>query len=118
MLAALIVDFRLRIALALGVALLLGFGRSRGFLERWPNLSPLAFLGRISYSLFLVHFPVLLLANGLYARLGLDSAAAALSVLLLAALASLGLATLFHRWIESPAAGRRLVGLLARTPKV
>ena len=67
--AALIVDFRLRIALALAVALLLGFGRRSGLLEKWPDARPLAFLGQISYSLFLVHFPVLLLANTLYALL-------------------------------------------------
>ena len=82
--ASLVVDFRLRIVLALGVALLLGFGRRCGLLENWPNFRPLAFLGQISYSVFLVHFPVLLIANGLYARFELDSTSAALSCLALA----------------------------------
>lgn len=70
--AALIVDFRLRILLALAVALTLGFSRRNGLLEVWPDFRPLAFLGRISYSLFLVHFPVLLLANCVYAQLNLS----------------------------------------------
>jgi peptidoglycan/LPS O-acetylase OafA/YrhL len=106
--AALIIDFRLRIGLALAVALLLGFGRRSGLLEQWPNAWPLAFLGQISYSLFLVHFPVLLLANGLYAKLGLDSTLSAMIGLVLAWTASLITATLFYRWVESPAASQRI----------
>jgi hypothetical protein len=39
--AALILDFRLRIALALAVALVLGFSRRSGLLERWPDAKPL-----------------------------------------------------------------------------
>ncbi len=110
--AALVVDFRLRIALALGVALLLGFGRRSGLLESWPTARPLAFLGQISYSVFLVHFPVLLLANGLYARLGLESAGSALTMLMLAIGASIAAATAFYRWIESPEASRRITAAL------
>jgi peptidoglycan/LPS O-acetylase OafA/YrhL len=106
--AALIVDFRLRIVLALAVALLLGFGRRTGLLEQWPNVRPLAFLGQISYSIFLVHFPVLLLANGLYARLGLTSTSSAIFGLILALTTSIVAATLFYRWIESPAASQRI----------
>ncbi|MGT2489543.1 acyltransferase family protein [Cupriavidus basilensis] len=56
-LAALIVDFRLRIAVALSIALLLAVARRGGWLDRWPQASSLAFFGRISYSVFLVHFP-------------------------------------------------------------
>ena len=110
--AALVVDFRLRILLALAIALLLGFARRSGWLERWPEARPLAFLGQISYSLFLVHFPVLLLANGLYAQSGLDSSFSALLGLALAAGASVAAATLFHRWIESPEASRRITAAL------
>jgi len=110
--AALVIDFRLRIALALSVALILGFSRRTGLLERWPDVRPLAFLGRISYSVFLVHFPVLLLANGLFARFELTSTSAAVGGLLLAIATSLGVATLFYRWIESPAASQRITGAL------
>jgi peptidoglycan/LPS O-acetylase OafA/YrhL len=105
---ALMLDFRSRIALALTVALLLGFAQRTGLLSRWPNNECLAFLGRISYSLFLVHYPVCLLANAIYTRLGLESAAAAGLMMLAAWAASIGAATLFHRYIESPAANQRI----------
>ena len=110
--AALVIDFRLRIVLALAVALTLGFSRRTGLLEQWPNFRPLAFLGQISYSIFLVHFPVLLIANGLYARLGYTSSISAIFGLILALTASIGAATLFYRWIESPEASRRITSAL------
>ncbi|MDD2662598.1 MAG: acyltransferase [Dechloromonas sp.] len=106
--AALVVDFRLRIALALGVALLLAVGRRSGLLERWPDVAPLAFLGRISYSVFLVHFPILLLANGLFVQLGGETPGAAVFGLLAAWTVSLLAATAFYRWIEGPEASRRI----------
>lgn len=109
--AALLVDFRLRIVLALGVALTLGFGRRTGLLERWPDFRPLAYLGQISYSLFLVHFPVLLLANGLYTLTGFSSTGSAIAGLLLAIGASVTTAHVFYRWIESPAASARITAL-------
>ena len=110
--AALVVDFRLRIALALAIALSLGFSRRTGLLESWPNARPLAFLGQISYSLFLVHFPVLLLANGLYAKLEFTSAGSAVVGLALAITASIVWATLFYRWIESPSASKRITAAI------
>ena len=110
--AALVIDFRLRIGLALAIALLLGFGRRSGLLEHWPNARPLAFLGQISYSLFLVHFPVLLLANGLYAKLGLESHSSAMIGLVLAWSASLIAATLFYHWVESPTASQRITAAI------
>lgn len=111
--AALVVDFRMRIALALVVALTLGFSRRTGLLESWPTIRPIAFLGQISYSLFLVHFPVLLLANGLYNKLEFSSTGAAISGLVLALTASIISATLFYRWIESPAASKRITAALS-----
>ena len=116
--AALVVDFRLRIALALSIALILGFSRRSGLLEHWPDFRPLNFLGRISYSVFLVHFPVLLVANGLYAHFGLDSTTAALGVMTLAALASIGVATLFYHAVESPAASQRMNTQIARMAQI
>ncbi len=110
---ALVVDFRLRIALALAVALGLGFARRSGVLERWPDNALLAYLGRISYSVFLVHFPICLLANGLYAKFGLDSASTAAIGMFLAWATSIGVATLFYRYVESPAATLRISATLA-----
>lgn len=101
---ALIIDFRLRIGLALGVALLLGYSRHSQWPERWLNSRPLAFLGGISYSVFLIHFPVLLLANGLFVLAG-GSAPEIAGLVLLLAWASCTLAGwAFYRWVEKPAA--------------
>lgn len=111
--AALVVDFRLRIALALAVALTLGFSRRSGLLERWPDARPLAFLGQISYSVFLVHFPILLLSNGLYTLCEFESGESAIFGLLLTWTASVAGGLLFYRWVESPAASQRINAALA-----
>lgn len=111
--AALIVDFRLRIAVALAVALALGFSRRSGLLGRWPEARPLAFLGQISYSVFLVHFPILLLSNGLYTLFEFETGESAIFGLLLTWTASVAAGTLFYRWVESPAAGQRIHAALA-----
>jgi peptidoglycan/LPS O-acetylase OafA/YrhL len=60
---ALLLDYRSRIAVALVVALALGLASRHGFLVRWPKSSLLAYLGQISYSVFLIHFPVCLIIN-------------------------------------------------------
>lgn len=102
---ALALEWRTRIAVALGVALLLGLLQWRGHAAgRLPArlARPLHTLGRSSYALFLVHFPVLLLGNALYARLGQDSLQAAALWLLLGWLASVALALGFERWVERP----------------
>lgn len=110
--AALVVDFRTRIALALAVALLLGFGRRTGLLDRWPDWKPLAFLGRISYSVFLVHFPVLLLVNATYAHFEFDSQAIALGFMLFTWAAGIVAGVAFFHWVESPAASQRITSAI------
>jgi peptidoglycan/LPS O-acetylase OafA/YrhL len=102
---ALVIDWRTRIALALGVALLLGVMHWRGHTGRSLPAAlvlPLHALGRTSYALFLVHFPVLMLANALYARLGLDGPLAGMLMLLLGWAGSMALAFVFERRVEAP----------------
>lgn len=106
-LAALAFDFRTRIAVALAVALLLASSRRSGLLERWPDLPAFAFLGRISYSLFLIHFPLVLLANAVFVRFGWVTPAAAVFGILATWTASVAVAAAFHRFVEEPA-GRML----------
>lgn len=106
--AALVVDFRLRIGLALSIALLIGFSRRSGLLERWPQSSLLDYLGRISYSVFLIHFPVLLLVNAAFAFSGSDSEVVAIFGVLIAWTASVVAGTAFHRWVEGPQASRQI----------
>ena len=110
--AALVLDFRLRIALALAVALALGFSRRSGLLENWPNAKPIAFLGRISYSVFLVHFPIYLVANALFVKFGFTSPSAAIFGILAAWTASVAGGMLFYHWIESPSASQRITAAL------
>jgi peptidoglycan/LPS O-acetylase OafA/YrhL len=119
-LLALLFDFRERIALALLTAWALAWLQQRHQAGR-PLLagrplgtSLLAHLGTHSYSLFLVHFPICLLVNGLFEYRDAERAWSAV----LAALAALALSNLaalpFYRWIEAPSARLRLGPLLAR----
>lgn len=63
---ALAVEFRERIALALMVALLLGAAQQGQWLNRWPQGRLWAYFGRISYSVFLLNFPVALVVNAIF----------------------------------------------------
>ena len=63
---ALSLDFRLRIAVALVVAILLGLARYTGFIENWPKSRLIAWLGQISYAVFLVHYPTELVTNAVF----------------------------------------------------
>lgn len=104
---ALALDWRTRLALALGVALLLGLLQWRRHAGRSVPAAlahPLHALGRSSYALFLVHFPVLMLGNALYARLGLHGGPATAAFLLGCWLAAMALALLFERRVETPLA--------------
>jgi len=67
-LLALVFDFRTRIALALLVALVLAWSLRRGWLYTWPKSPVLAYLGQISYSVFLLNFPVALVVNAWFTR--------------------------------------------------
>ncbi|MBS0453516.1 MAG: acyltransferase [Proteobacteria bacterium] len=113
---ALLWDWRIRIAIALAMALLLALGQRRGWLSAppaWLAAEPLLWLGRISYSLFLIHFPVILLVNALVAQIGVHSPWVDLLGMLAAVVLALGAAALLHRWVESrPASARLTLALL------
>lgn len=100
-LAALIVDFRLRIAVALAVALLLGMARRGGWLEHWPRANVLAFFGRISYSVFLVHFPVCLVVNAVVSHLAPHQPVLNALGMVAAWVLSNAAGALFYRYVES-----------------
>jgi peptidoglycan/LPS O-acetylase OafA/YrhL len=115
--AALLWDFRLRIALAGATALMLGVGLwhrtrtgktapaiSTDGPQRMPAwLAPvIAMLARSSYALFLVHFSVLILANTWFAQLHTSRSLTLWGMLLGAWAASQMVALVFERWIERP----------------
>lgn len=118
-LLALLLDFRERIALALLTAWLLAWLQQRHqagrcLLADRPAAPLIAHLGTHSYALFLVHFPICLLVNGLFEYRDAEHAWSALGAAL-AALALSNLAALpFYRWIEAPSARLRVAPLLAR----
>lgn len=123
---ALFISFRERIALALLTAMLLVLRHMPPKHLRRPRWLPEGWARRIhqwgqaSYALFLVHFPVLMLANAAFERWlsphavcwAKDFAAQpnilhhsswqALGVLVACWLASMLLARLFERWVEAP----------------
>jgi peptidoglycan/LPS O-acetylase OafA/YrhL len=111
--AALALDWRSRIATALVTALLLAAAQRRGglTLAAWV---PLVRLGRISYSLFLIHFPVLLLVSAVVARLTPAGPWVGLFGLLATFVLSIAAAGLLYRWVESrPATWRGVLALFA-----
>lgn len=70
---ALVIDFRGRIALALVTALCLVAALRSQRLTQWKGIAPLASLGRMSYSVFLLHFAVCLLVNAVVGSLWPES---------------------------------------------
>ena len=101
--AALAVDFRARIAVATGVMLFLAVAGRSGLLHTLPLPAAVSRLAQISYSVFLVHFPLSLLVNA--AVSGLFPANPVINGLgmLLALALSIVAGAEFHRRIERPA---------------
>jgi peptidoglycan/LPS O-acetylase OafA/YrhL len=99
-------DFRERLALALAVALLLGasriLGRSLGEAASW--VKGLVRLAPASYALFLVHFPVCLVANAIFFQLDGEGVSEGVIAMMLAWFASWALALVFYRRVELPLA--------------
>lgn len=94
------VDFRPRLWVALGAAALILLSAYWPGLGRWADRRLIRYLGALSYALFLVHFPVCLVANAWFSRSVGASAHLAWGGMLVAYAASLLAATLFHRAIE------------------
>lgn len=100
--AALVLDFRSRIALALftALALVAVFRTGASTLHRMP--AAVGVLGRISYSVFLVHFPVCLVVNAAFTRFAPASPLIQAAGILVAWVASIVAGAMFYRWIEKP----------------
>ena len=98
---ALAIDFRSRILVALIAALVLYIGQRTRLLETWPDTSLLAWLGKISYSVFLIHFPVVLIANAVFAHMETSSSWAGPIVTIVTWLTSIAAGAAFHHYVES-----------------
>lgn len=100
--AALLLEFRSRIALALvvaGVLFLFGRVKTASTGRAWSAING---LGRISYSVFLIHFPVCLVVNAAFTRFVTPDAALQALGMLTAWGASLAVGAVFYRWVEVP----------------
>jgi peptidoglycan/LPS O-acetylase OafA/YrhL len=114
---ALWVDFRERIAVALAVAMWLGVAHRRDWLSAWPRgaaAALMAYFGRISYSVFLVHFPICLMANAWVGQWAPKAPAWQASGMAGAWLASNLAGAWFHRHVESADLPAALRGLATR----
>ena len=99
----LIIDFRSRIAVALVTALALGLAQRWQFIADHPKGRLLAAMGKISYAVFLVHFPVILVINGVFSQLAPESPTANALGIVIAWGASMAVGAAFYRFVESPA---------------
>lgn len=108
--AAMAYDWRWRLASMLVVGIVLHVAGKSQLMTRWPRSMVIALLGRISYSLFLIHFPVLVVVASIWERLGWTSPAASWAGLMTAFAGSIAAALGFYRVIEAPSAAlsRRL----------
>ena len=97
---ALFIDFRSRIGVALFVAITLCIGRCTGFIESWPKSKLLGWLGQVSYAVFLVHFPICMVINGLFDKYAPHIPAIQFFGIIIAWLASTAGGALFYYQVE------------------
>jgi peptidoglycan/LPS O-acetylase OafA/YrhL len=101
-LGALVLDFRSRIAVALVVACALVWASRRGLPSSRQRPSWIHALGRISYAIFLVHFPVCLIVNAVFTRFVSTTPLWQAAGMLLAWIASMAAGAAFYRWVQLP----------------
>ncbi|MBU1237629.1 MAG: acyltransferase [Gammaproteobacteria bacterium] len=113
--AALFVEWRGRILVAGVTALLLVWSRGGRLASPWASSGAIDFLSRISYSLFLIHYPVSLLVGAIVTRWWPDSVALNAIGLLVTWATSIAAAAVLHRYTEAHG-GERLArpALIAR----
>lgn len=99
--AALWLQFRKPIAVALSAALIVALAGRQGWLERWPRPGPATWLGQRSYSIFLIHYGIFIAFNALW-HLAFPSGAGINALGMLAAVLAAVLAgRLMHDRVES-----------------
>ena len=83
-------------------AALLLWAARRGTLYDWLSWRPLLFVGTISYSLYLVHAPVISVILGLQKRLAADSPAVGIALFVLCFPAAVAAAWVSYQLVERP----------------
>ncbi len=102
----LVYDFRIRLAIALATSLLIAVAGVSGGLERWLRSSWIDYLARISYSLFLIHFPLCLIINAVLSEVAADQPWWALGGMVFAWAVSCLAAVAFYHGVEKAALWR------------
>lgn len=97
---ALALDFRARIAIALACAMVIVAGRRTGCLAHVGGAPAFAGLARISYAVFLVHYPVCTLIDSIVARVWPGQVNAALAGMAMSWIASNLVGWGFHQGVE------------------
>jgi peptidoglycan/LPS O-acetylase OafA/YrhL len=97
---AMAIDFRSRLLVALTTGLLLTLAAHFDWLGNWPRSRTIRWFAGISYSLFLIHFPVSLVVNALWSSHVPRTPSLSLLGMLTAYAFSLGGAVLFHYEVE------------------
>ena len=98
---AAIVNPRPRLFVAAATTLIVYAAARTGIMQQWPKSTVVNYFGRISYSLFLIHFPVLLVINAWGAQRLTTSTSMAVAGLLLAYALSLVAGILLYHGIEN-----------------
>ena len=100
--------------MGLGSVALIVFAAHVPMLNRWLSVRPVVFLGKISYSVYLLHFTVMIL----WGRWVIDASVAATYLSLMGPVLAISilLSAAFYSWVERPAvlAGNRVCKWLAR----
>lgn len=101
-LAALLIDFRIRIAIASLTACSLVLAGRASLPHGLQHLGFIHYLGQISYSVFLVHFGVCLIVNAAFTRFFAPQPVVQAAGLVAALAACIAAGAAFHRWVETP----------------
>lgn len=100
-LLALAIEWRTRLVVAVLTAALLAIGHRSAYRPRYAAKAVTEWLSRISYSVFLIHYPVVLLVGSLFERLWPENGPMAIAGFLTAWLMTLALADRLHYGIEA-----------------
>ncbi|MBI5543236.1 MAG: acyltransferase [Deltaproteobacteria bacterium] len=99
-----LLEFRPRLLMSAAIAAILFFAARSNALRDRPRNKAVLWLGRMSYSVFLIHFPVWLLLNAVFVRMGWVTPVTGLLAMPIAWLLSIGAGWVFHRYVELPSA--------------
>ena len=93
------------LVLGLAVSVVLAWAQRQGWLFTWPRSRALGYLGRISYGVFLLNFPVALVVNAWFTRYASPDAWTQTFGVLVAWLACNLAGAAFHHGVEQRVAG-------------